>query len=41
MPLEPRLGMSVAAVVILAWAVFVLANPVRRTPARAVASVSP
>jgi hypothetical protein len=37
MPLEPRLGMSVAAVVILAWAVFVLANPVRRTPKASVA----
>jgi MFS family permease len=36
MPLEPRLGMSVAAVVILAWAVFVLAAQVRRTSTRAV-----
>lgn len=33
MPLQPRLGMSVAAVVILAWAVFVLAAQVRRTTA--------
>ncbi len=30
MPLQPRLGMSVAAVVILAWSVFVLAAQVRR-----------
>ncbi len=35
MPLQPRLGMSVAAVVILAWAVFVLAAQVRRTTTRA------
>ena len=35
MPLQPRLGMSVAAVVILAWAVFVLASQVRRTTSRA------
>jgi MFS family permease len=38
MPLQPRLGMSVAAVVILAWAVFVLASQVRRTTARASAT---
>jgi len=35
MPLEPRLGMSVAAVVILVWTAFVLAAQVRRTAARA------
>jgi MFS family permease len=32
LPLEPRLGLSVAAVALFAWAVFVLANPGRRTP---------
>jgi MFS family permease len=31
MPLQPRLGLIVAAVVLLAWSVFVLANPGRRT----------
>jgi hypothetical protein len=39
MPLQPRLGMSVAAVVILAWSVFVLAAQVRRTTAGASARV--
>ena len=38
MPLQPRLGMSVAAVVILAWAVFVLASQVRRTTRTSVAA---
>jgi MFS family permease len=33
MPLQPRLGLIVAAVVLLAWSVFVLANPGRRTTA--------
>ncbi len=33
MPLQPRLGLIVAAVVLLAWSVFVLANPGRRTSA--------
>ncbi len=32
MPLQPRLGLIVAAVVLLAWSVFTLANPGRRTP---------
>ena len=32
MPLQPRLGLIVAAVVLLAWSVFVLAKPGRRTP---------
>jgi hypothetical protein len=31
MPLEPRLGMSVAAVAILVWAAFVLLGRIRRT----------
>jgi MFS family permease len=31
LPLHPRLGLSVAAVVLLAWTVFVLASPMRRT----------
>jgi MFS family permease len=37
LPLHPRLGLSVAAVVLLAWTLFVLASPMRRTrvePAR-------
>ncbi len=34
MPLQPRLGLIVAAVVLLAWSVFVLANPFRRTTAK-------
>jgi MFS family permease len=34
LPLEPRLGLSVAAVVLLAWTVFVLVNRGRRTQAR-------
>jgi hypothetical protein len=33
MPLEARLGMGVAAVTLLAWSVFVLVDPARRTPA--------
>lgn len=33
MPLQPRLGLIVAAVVLLAWSVFVLVNPGRRTRA--------
>jgi MFS family permease len=33
LPLEPRLGLIVAAVVLLAWSVFVLAGLARRTPA--------
>jgi len=33
MPLQPRLGLIIAAVVLLAWSVFVLAKPSRRTPA--------
>lgn len=33
LPLEPRLGMSVAAVTILAWALFVLLTQVRRSSA--------
>ncbi len=32
MPLQPRLGLTIAAVVLLAWSVFVLAKPGRRTP---------
>jgi MFS family permease len=38
MPLDPRLGMSVAAVVLLVWALFVLAGGGRRTP-RAVPAI--
>jgi MFS family permease len=34
LPLQPRLGLILAAVVLLAWSVFVLANPGRRTPVR-------
>jgi hypothetical protein len=33
LPLEPRLGMSVAAVTILAWALFVLLTQARRSSA--------
>jgi MFS family permease len=33
LPLHPRLGLSVAAVVLLAWTLFVLASPMRRTRA--------
>ncbi len=33
LPLQPRLGLIVAAVVLLGWSVFVLANRGRRTPA--------
>ncbi|WP_151084429.1 MFS transporter [Nocardioides cynanchi] len=33
MPLQPRLGLIVAAVVLVAWSLFVLANVGRRTPA--------
>jgi MFS family permease len=32
MPLQPRLGLTIAAVVLLAWSVFVLAKPGRRAP---------
>jgi MFS family permease len=32
LPLHPRLGLSVAAVVLIAWTLFVLASPLRRTP---------
>jgi MFS family permease len=32
LPLEPRLGMMVAAVVLVAWSLFVLASPGWRTP---------
>jgi hypothetical protein len=32
MPLQPRLGLTMAAVVLLAWSVFVLAKPGRRAP---------
>ena len=35
MPLQPRLGLIVAAVVLVAWSLFVLANAARRTPAPA------
>jgi hypothetical protein len=38
LPLQPRLGLIVAAVVLLAWSVFVLANRARRTPAPAAAA---
>jgi MFS family permease len=34
LPLHPRLGLSVAAVVLLAWTLFVLVGAFRRTPAR-------
>jgi hypothetical protein len=37
LPLEPRLGLIVAAVVLLAWSVLVLAGLARRTPATATA----
>jgi hypothetical protein len=40
LPLQPRLGLIVAAVALLAWSVFVLANPGRRTPARSVATTA-
>jgi hypothetical protein len=40
LPLQPRLGLILAAVVILAWSVFVLANPGRRTPVRTVATTA-
>jgi MFS family permease len=33
LPLNPRLGLIVAAVVLVAWSLFVLASPGRRTPA--------
>jgi hypothetical protein len=39
LPLEPRLGLIVAAVVLLAWSVFVLAGLAGRTPAVAAAPV--
>ena len=32
LPLNPRLGLSVAAVVLLAWTLIVLVNPNRRAP---------
>jgi len=35
MPLQPRLGLIVAAVVLVAWSLFVLANVARPTPAAA------
>jgi MFS family permease len=35
LPLHPRLGLSVAAVVLLAWTLLVLVNPSQRTPRRA------
>jgi MFS family permease len=38
LPLQPRLGLIVAAVVLVAWSLFVLANPGRRAPARPVAT---
>jgi MFS family permease len=40
LPLQPRLGLIVAAVVLVAWSLFVLANPGRRTPARPVAATA-
>jgi MFS family permease len=40
LPLQPRLGLILAAVVLLAWSVIVLANPGRRTPARPVAATA-
>jgi hypothetical protein len=38
LPLQPRLGLIVAAVVLAAWSLFVLANPTGRAPARSVAT---
>jgi MFS family permease len=35
LPLQPRLGLIVAAVVLVAWSLFVLANAARRTPTSA------
>jgi MFS family permease len=40
LPLQPRLGLIVAAVALLTWSVFVLANPGRRTPTRSVATTA-
>jgi MFS family permease len=41
LPLEPRLGLIVAAVVLLAWSAFVLAGLARRTPTVAAAGRRP
>jgi MFS family permease len=40
LPLNPRLGMITAAVVLVAWSLFVLASPRRRTPEPAAARAS-
>ena len=40
LPLKPHLGLFVAAVVLVAWSLFVLVNPVRRTPSRPVAAAA-
>jgi MFS family permease len=40
LPLQPRLGLIVAAVVLVAWSLFVLANPAGRAPARSVATTA-
>jgi hypothetical protein len=40
LPLQPRLGLIVAAVVLVAWSLFVLANPTRRAPERSVATTA-
>jgi MFS family permease len=39
LPANPRLGLTTAAVVLVAWSLFVLAGPGRRTPSPAAAAV--
>jgi hypothetical protein len=40
LPLQPRLGLIVAAVVLVAWSLFVLAKPGGSTPSRSVATTA-